>query len=86
MKLQNCHGNLAFVSVLRWQQSEDIRALKDALENVNTQKSTSRRILSGMLLRNSENSELKRKNLSSNMFIAWSSTLIINSMNTVKNL
>ena len=34
------------------------RALKDALENLNTQKSTSRRILSGMLLKNSENSEL----------------------------
>ena len=33
-------------------------ALKDALENLNTQKSTSRRILSGMLLKNSENSEL----------------------------
>ena len=61
MKLQNCHGNLAYVSVLRWQQSEDIRALKDDLENLNTQKSTSRRILSGMLLKNSENSELKRK-------------------------
>ena len=59
MKLQNCHGNLAYVSVLRWQQSEDIRAIKKAaLENLNTQKSTSRRILSGMLLKNSENSEL----------------------------
>ena len=33
-------------------------ALKDALENLNTQKSTLRRILSGMLLKNSENSEL----------------------------
>ena len=61
MKLQNCHSNLAYVSVLRWQQREDIMALKDALENLNTQKSTSRRILSGMLLKNSENSELKRK-------------------------
>ena len=58
MKLQNCHGNLAYVSVLRWQEREDIRASKDALENLNTQKSTSRRILSGMLLKNSE---LKRK-------------------------
>ena len=86
MKLQKCHGNLAHVSVLRWQQSEDIRALKDALENLTTQKSTSRRILSGMLLKNSENSEHKLKNVSSNTFIAWSSTLIINSMNTVKNL
>ena len=70
------------MSVLRWQQREDIRASKDALENLNT-KSTSRRILSGMLLKNSENSELKTKNLSSNMFIAWSCTLIVNSMNTV---
>ena len=32
-------------------------ALKDALENLNTQKSTPRKILSGML-KNSENSEL----------------------------
>ena len=64
MKLQNCHGNLAYVSVLRWQQSEDIRALKDALENLNTQKSPSRRIVSSMLLKNSENSELKFKSVS----------------------
>ena len=62
-------------------------ALKDALENLHTQKSTSRRILPSMLLKNSENSELKPENLSFNMFIAWwSSILIINSMNTVKNL
>ena len=33
-------------------------ALKDALENLNMQKSTSREIQSGMLLKNSENSEL----------------------------
>ena len=58
MKLQNCNGNLAYVSVLRWQQREDIRASKDALENLNSQKNTSRRILSGMLLKNSD---LKRK-------------------------
>ena len=29
--------------------NKDIRALKDALENINTRKSTSRRILSGIL-------------------------------------
>ena len=58
MKLQN--DNFAYVSVL-----------KDALENLNKQKSTSRRIQSGMLLENSEHSELKPKSFSSN--IAWSS-------------
>ena len=41
--------------------SEDVRALKDALENLNTQKSTSRRILSGTKSKNSENSELNPK-------------------------
>ena len=30
--------------------NEDIRALKDRLENLNTQKGTSRRILQGILL------------------------------------
>ena len=34
-------------------------AQKDALENLNTQKSTSRRILTGILSENFENSELK---------------------------
>ena len=57
-------------------------ALKDTLKKLNTQKSTSRGVLLGMLLKNS----YKPNNLSSNMFIAWSSSLIINSMNTVKNL
>ena len=37
--------------------NEDVRAEKDALENLNTRKSTSRRILTGIL---SKNSELKR--------------------------
>ena len=41
--------------------NEDVRAQKDALENLNTRKSTSRRILTGIL---SKNSELK-PNLSS---------------------
>ena len=42
--------------------NEDFRALKDALENPNTQKGTSR-ILSGtcILPKNSENYELKPK-------------------------
>ena len=30
--------------------NEDVRALKDTLENLNTQKGTSRRILQGILL------------------------------------
>ena len=38
--------------------NEDVRAFKDALENLKTQKITSRRILTGILLKNSENSEL----------------------------
>ena len=38
--------------------NEDVRAFKDALENLNTQKITSRRILTGILFKNSENSEL----------------------------
>ena len=41
--------------------NEDIKALKDASENLNTQKSTSRRILSGILSKNFENSKLKPK-------------------------
>ena len=42
--------------------NEDVRTQKDALENLNTRKSTSRRILTGIF---SKNSELK-PNLSSN--------------------
>ena len=41
--------------------NEDVRALKDALENPNTQMSTTRRILSGILSKNSENYELRPK-------------------------
>ena len=39
--------------------NEDVMAQKDALENLNTQKSTSRRILTGILSENFENSKLK---------------------------
>ena len=40
--------------------NENVREQKDALENPDTQKSTSRRILTGILsLNNFENSELK---------------------------
>ena len=39
--------------------NEDVRAQKDALENLNTQKSTSKRILTSILTKNSENFELK---------------------------
>ena len=42
--------------MLSW--NEDVRALKEALENLNTLKSTSR-ILTGILSQYSENSELK---------------------------
>ena len=67
MRLQYYHGNLLYVSVPRWQQSffflnvmnEDVGALKDALENLNSQMSTSRRILSGISLKNSGNYKLK---------------------------
>ena len=41
--------------------NEDVRALKDALENLNTPMSTTRRILSGILSKNSENYKLKPK-------------------------
>ena len=34
--------------------NEDVRAQKDALENLKTRKSTSRRILTGILSKNSE--------------------------------
>ena len=65
VKLQNCHDNLLYISVPRWWQSfknvrnEDVRALKDALENLNTRKSTSRAILSGILSQKSGTHELK---------------------------
>ena len=39
----------------------DVRALKDSLGNLKTRKSTSRRILSGTLSKNPENSELEPK-------------------------
>ena len=39
--------------------NKDVRALEDALENLNSRKSTSRRILTGILSRHSENSELE---------------------------
>ena len=65
MKLQNCQSNLLYVSVPRCQWkfkmlswNEDVSVFKEALENVNTLKSTSR-ILTGILSKYSENSELK---------------------------
>ena len=52
-------GSPAYVSVPRWRQrfffwNENVRALKDALENLTKQKSTSRRILTGILSNNSK--------------------------------
>ena len=39
--------------------NNDVGALEDTLENLNSRKSTSRRILTGILSRHSENSELE---------------------------
>ena len=70
MRSQDCHGNLrTFVRLsakmaakfLKNVTNEDAKALKDALENLNTQMSTSRRILSGIFSKNSENYEFKPK-------------------------
>ena len=64
-KIQNCYGNVLCVSVPRWRQgyvrNEDVRALKDTLENLNTWKSTQRRTLMGILRKSSGNHELKPK-------------------------
>ena len=65
--------------------NEDVTVLKDALENLNTLKSTSRRILTGILLKNSENSEFK-PNLSSECLREWSSRLIGSRIKTSKIL
>ena len=81
MKLQNYHGNpSARVSVKMATKfsnavNEDVRAQKDALENLNTQKSTSRRILTGILSKNFDHSELK-PNLRSKLLREWSSRSI----------
>lgn len=53
-------------SVPRWRKvlkhtNEDVRALEDAIENLNTGKNASKRILSVILLKNSENYELEAK-------------------------
>ena len=66
MKLQNYHMMAAFRTsqcqdideVLKCREYKDIRSQKDALENLNTRKSTSRTILTGILSKNFENSEL----------------------------
>ena len=52
--------------------NEDVRAIKDALESLNTRKSTSRRILTGILSKNSE----PKPNLSSKLLREWSSRSI----------
>ena len=64
VKLQNCRDNLPYNTVPRWRRSFKMlwikmsQALKDALENLNTWKSTSRRIQTDIL---SKNSQLKAK-------------------------
>ena len=52
--------------------NEDVKALKDAFENLNTPKHSLRMILTGILLKNSENSELK-PTLGSKLMREWSS-------------
>ena len=60
VKLQNCRGNLPYITVPRWRRSLKMlwikmsQALKDALENLNTWKSTSRRIQTDILSKNSQ--------------------------------
>ena len=51
------HGNVPYVSV--YVMKEDVRVLKDALENLN-RKSTSRRILPRILSKHFENSQCVR--------------------------
>ena len=48
----------------------DVWALKDTSENLNTRKSTSKRILTGILSKNLKNSELKQ-NSSYKLWRAW---------------
>ena len=52
--------------------SEEVRALNDALENLNTRKSKSRRILTVISSKNSETCKLTQ-NLCSEFFKAWCS-------------
>ena len=46
MKLQNCYGNVSYISVPRWRpglkmlRMKEVTALKDAAENLNTRKNT----------------------------------------------
>ena len=55
-------------------RNEDVRALKDSLENQNTRKTISRRTLAGILSRRSENYELKPL-LNSKLLRTWSSPI-----------
>ena len=52
--------------------NEDAWAFKDALENLNTRKSTLKDILTGIFSKKSENSELK-PNLKCEFLSVWSS-------------
>ena len=52
-----CQDGVKVLTVM----NEDERALKDALENFNTQKSTSTRILSSVLSKHFEKYQLKPK-------------------------
>ena len=54
--------------------NEDVRALKDTLENLNARKTTLRRILTGILSRSYEHSEVK-PHLSCKLLRAWSSPI-----------
>ena len=63
--------------------NEDVMAQKDALENLNSRKSTSRRILTDILSKNFENSKLK-PNLRSKYLTEWSSRSIRSRINMSK--
>ena len=52
-----CQDGVKVLTVM----NEDVRALKDTLENLNTQKSTSTRILSSVLWKHFEKYQLKPK-------------------------
>ena len=71
--------------------NEGVTALKDALENLNTQKSTSRRILTGtfILSKNSETCDLLIQNLCTKLFSgrsSWSDEQVLEKATIVSEL
>ena len=80
LKLQNWHRKLSYVSVPRWRRKLKMQWRWDALENLYTRKSTSRRILTGILSKNSE----PKPNLSSKLLREWSFRTIRSRINISK--